>query len=71
MNRLDQNVKTSNVWSKFERKMEEGHRHEIRVDCEHCKEPFVVELVAPIAVRCSHCDAVFDARLQLERKTKS
>ncbi len=51
--------------------MEGEHKHEIRVECEHCKEPFVVELVAPIAVRCSHCDAVFDARLQLEKKSKS
>jgi len=51
--------------------MEKEHKHEIRVQCDHCNEEFVIELVSPIAVRCSHCDAVFDARLQLERKTKS
>ena len=51
--------------------MEGEHRHEIRVECEHCKEPFTIELVAPIAVRCSHCDGDFDARLQLEKKSKT
>ncbi|GEM_PF-5815701 len=33
--------------------------------CEHCDKSFHYEFQTPIAVRCSHCDAIFDARLQI------
>lgn len=36
--------------------------------CEHCSEPVHYEFLTPIAVRCDHCDSVFDARLQLIKK---
>ncbi|MGI0080747.1 MAG: hypothetical protein ACRECH_14140 [Nitrososphaerales archaeon] len=47
--------------------------------CEHCHEPVYYEFLTPIAVRCDHCDSIFDARLQIakgrtaqreERKTR-
>ncbi|MHB8566155.1 MAG: hypothetical protein ACYC7D_03935 [Nitrososphaerales archaeon] len=35
--------------------------------CEHCEKSFHYEFQTPIAVRCSHCDSIFDARLQIAK----
>ncbi len=48
-----------------------GHPVEgIPLKCEHCGETFVYELSAPMAVRCTECDGVFDARLSIVKRFK-
>ncbi len=42
----------------------------IPLECEHCGETFVYELQVPMAVRCTECDSVFDARLSIVKKFK-
>jgi Zn finger protein HypA/HybF involved in hydrogenase expression len=42
----------------------------IVLKCEHCGEVFVYELRVPIAVRCTKCESVFDARLSIIKKYK-
>ncbi len=46
------------------------HEHEFVIECDHCKESFSFEIDTPIAVRCRHCNSVFDARLQLAKKSR-
>lgn len=55
--------------------MDAQHRREQKVEgipleCDHCGEVFVYELVAPMAVRCTECDSVFDARISIVKKFK-
>ncbi|MEM2041762.1 MAG: hypothetical protein QW410_00205 [Nitrososphaerota archaeon] len=48
----------------------EEHRAVLKgiiLTCEHCGKEFVWELNAPMAVRCTECNSVFDARMQLVR----
>ena len=40
----------------------------IPLECEHCGKNFVYELQVPMAVRCTECDSVFDARLSIVKQ---
>jgi Zn finger protein HypA/HybF involved in hydrogenase expression len=51
------------------RAMEQDSK-KITFTCEHCNEPVEYEFLTPIAVRCDHCDSVFDARLQLVKQSR-
>ena len=43
----------------------ESSKKGITFVCEHCEKPVYYEFLTPIAVRCNHCDSIFDARLQI------
>jgi hypothetical protein len=38
--------------------------------CEVCGERYVHEFKNPIATRCTHCDSVFDGRLQIVKAAR-
>lgn len=38
--------------------------------CEHCKEDFELKFESPLAVQCSKCGSVFDARLQMYKQMR-
>jgi ribosomal protein S27E len=42
----------------------------LMLNCEHCSEKFEVVFTSPIAVRCSKCGGLFDARLQLYKQMR-
>ncbi len=51
-------------------KEEEGHTIKIMMVCEQCKEEFELKFESPLAVQCSKCGSLFDARLQMYKQMR-
>jgi len=42
----------------------------IMLTCEHCDQNFELKFESPVAVQCSKCGSVFDARLQMYKQMR-